>query len=513
MRALRIARFTAVAAAAVLAFALPGRAIASSTMQSSLIDDAQLIYSSPGHAVRVLRQLKALGIDQVKVSVVWSLIAPAANSAHRPAFRATDPAAYPPGAWDRYDRIVNEAQKLGLGVYFMIIPPAPEWAIPRSEPRGQGERLGNAPDPTDFARFVQAVGKRYSGSYGGLPRVDVWGVWNEPDISAWLNPWQRGSEYLEPVLYRGLVNAAWHGLQASGHTPAADTILIGELANSGSLSPLQYVRALYCVGSTLQPLAGGAAAQFGCPGSGSRSAFVAANPLLFDASGFAHHPYSFNEPPDQPYSLSNWITMYNLGPLEAELNGIFSTYGRRRAGGVPLYLTEFGYESNPPNPFVLNSTAQQAAWLNEAEYMAWRYPYVRSLDQFELVDSRPRSDAAPGTRAYWATFQTGLEFADGKPKPALRAFRLPLWLVIATHGPSVAVWGQLRPADHAQRQYGSIEFEAAGSRTFHTISVVQTTNPEGFFLVRVSVPSPGHVRLSWLAPNGVTYHSREAPIG
>jgi hypothetical protein len=511
MPALRLARF-AIAAAAALTLALPAPALASSTLQSSMLDDSQLIYASPNHVLNEMRQIKALGVDQVKVSVVWNLIAPNSMSASRPAFNATDPGAYPLGVWTRYDRVVQDAQQLGLQVYFMIVPPAPLWAIPRGEPLGQGEPLGHAPNPSDFGQFVQALGERYSGSYEGLPRVTFWGIWNEPDISAWLNPWHRGSEYLEPLLYRGLLNAAWNGLQASGHTPATDTILIGELANSGSLSTLQFVRALYCVGSNLRPLSGGAAAHFGCPASGSSAAFVAANPLLFGTGGFAHHPYSFNEPPNRPYSLSNWITMHNLSLLERELDGIFSGYGKLPSGGVPLYLTEFGYESNPPNPFVLNSTAQQAAWINESEYMAWRYPYVRSLNQFELIDSPPRKGTKPGSKAYWSTFQTGLEFASGRPKPALAAFRLPIWLPFAHHGSSVSIWGQLRPADHTQPQYGVIQFAPAGSRSFQTLDVLQTLNPEGFFLIQVAIPSSGSVRLAWLSPGGVVYYSRSVAV-
>jgi hypothetical protein len=395
----------------------------------------------------------------------------------------------------------------------MFVPPVPRWAIPRGEPRNQGESLGNAPNPSDFQQFVQAVGRRYSGSYNGLPRIDYWGIWNEPDISAWLNPWHRGSEFLEPLLYRRLLNAASNGLDFSGHTPATDTILIGELANSGSLSPLAFVRALYCVGGALQPLTGAAAAQYGCPPSGSRTAFVAANPLLFDATGFAHHPYSFNVAPDRPYPLRNWITMHNLGSLESELNGIFSTYGRLPPGGeVPLYLTEFGYESNPPNPFVRNSLAQQAAWLNEAEYMAWNAPYVHSLNQFELIDSRPRTQFPRGTRGYWGSFQTGLEYVGGHAKPSLQAFRLPIWLPVAQHGSNVAIWGQLRPADHTQPQFGAIEFEPAGSASFGVVTVFETVNSEGFFLTHVALSSAGSVRVAWLSPTGAVYYSRVAPV-
>ncbi len=448
------------------------------------------------------------------------VVAPNPNSSRRPKFNAADPGAYPAGAWSRYDRIVQEAQKLGLQVYFMLTPPAPTWAVPRGDKTGQGERLGQAPKSSELRSFAEAAGRRYGGSYGGLPRVSFWSIWNEPNFPAWLNPLHRslrtgGQELLEPPLYRRIVNAGWSGLQASGHTPATDTILIGETSNSGVEAPGDFVRDLYCVDSGLRPLTGTAARQFGCPTSGSRTGFVNSDPGLFEASGFAHHPYSFNVPPNRAYPLSTRYTLHNMGSLEGLLSGIFATYGKQRSGGVPLYLTEFGYESNPPNPFVQNSTTQQAAWLNESEYMAWKDPDVVLLNQFELIDSRPRAHTQPGSRAYWGTFQTGLEFVGGKPKPALAAFRLPIWLPVARHGQSVSVWGQLRLARHATTQHGLIEYERRGSHTWSHSSadVVSTNNTEGFFFAHVPIPSAGAVRLVWLDPSsGLTYFSRVTSV-
>ncbi len=485
------------------------------------MDDNQLIYAKPDRVISQLQQLKALGVDRVKVSLVWSLIAPSSNSSQKPSFDATNPAAYPPGAWDRYDRIVQQAQQLGMGVYFQLTPPVPTWAIPRGQSGTQGERLGHAPDGPAFQQFVQAVGTRYSGSYNGLPRVSFWGIWNEPNFPGWLNPLRArlrggGTELLQPPLYRRILNAAWSGLQASGHTPAGDTILIGEIANSGVQPPADFVRSLYCVGPRLGPLSGKAALGSGCPSKGSRASFIAANPALFNATGFAHHPYSFNAPPDRPYPLRSWITMHNLGSLEGLLNGIFRSYRRLPSGGVPVYLTEFGYESNPPNPFVKNSTAQQAEWINEAEYMAYRDSRVRAFNQFELIDSGPRPHTKPGTRAYWGNFQTGLEFLSGKAKPALAAFRLPLWIPVARHGQKVAVWGQLRPANHSSTQTAVIQYLPKGAKQWtHTQQdVVNTTNREGFFFTRVPIPSAGWTRLAWTDPSsGHTFYSRAVRVG
>ena len=95
------------------------------------------------------------------------------------------------------------------------------------------------------------MARRYTGSYvpqagaTPLPRVNYWGIWNEPNEGAWLNPQWRtvghgGRVLIAPLLYRQLVDAAYGALRATGH--AHDTILIGETASRGWIYPIQFVR-------------------------------------------------------------------------------------------------------------------------------------------------------------------------------------------------------------------------------------------------------------------------------
>jgi hypothetical protein len=549
MRAMGVRRgvlAATIAAACALLCVLPVRALASATQQSILMDDDELIYSSSGHVADRLAQLKALGVDRVKVSVVWSLVAPDASSTQPPHFDATDPGAYPSGAWDRYDRIVTMAAQLGLGVYFQFTPPAPAWALQPGLPRGQGIPLGQAPNASDFGRFVQAVGRRYNGSYssppdtsdpssgislplslpglGGrhvdpppssLPAVSFWSVWNEPNFPSWLNPWYRTlrggqRQMLQPMIYRGLVNAAWRSLAATGHSH--DTFLIGETANFGNLYPVPFIQDLYCLDSRSRPVSGRAATAIGCPTRPSRSGFRSANPGLFAITGFAHHPYGFNVEPSRPYPRRGWITLYNLNSLESVLRGVSRAYGSALGNGIALYLTEWGYKSRPPNPFVKTSTSQQAVWLNEGDFMTFQNRFVRALTQFELVDSPPKAGAPAGTPQYWSTFQTGLLYHDGAPKPSYTAYRLPIWIPHPRHGSRVAVWGQLRPANHTGLQYGEIEYRRAGQHAWSTVREVQTSSPEGFLVAHVPLPAAGTVRLAWLDPSGTTYYSRPVSI-
>lgn len=500
--------------------AVAGRSSASSShLQSILQEDDDLLYTPPKQQYQTLRQIKALGVDVVKVALIWRLIAPAQKATQPPPFNAADPSAYPVGVWNRYDLLVEEAHYLGLKVYFQIDPPAPRWGLSTQFPRGQGKVLGQVPDYDQFNQFVQAVGRRYSGSshdiHGrAIPRVSMWGIWNEPNWRNWLNPIHLDvngiTQTSQPMLYRGLVNAAWRGLEQTGH--GQDTILVGETANVGSVTPIKFVEDMYCVGPTYRALTGAAATAAGCPTSGDRSAFVAANPGLFHMSGYAHHPYAFGIPPAQPSRVATELALFNIPQLERVLNGIFAGYGTSRPGGVPIYLSEWGYVTNPPNPQYQTSLSQQATYLNQGEYLMWREPFVKALAQFLLTDVPPPPTSSPTPSQWLRTFTTGLIFSNGRPKPALAAYRLPIWVPAPRPGRRVLVWGQLRPANHSATQTGMIDFQAQGSSSWRQLAQVSTTSSEGFVLTHVAVPAAGLLRLGWKSPSGPVFYSRSVSL-
>jgi hypothetical protein len=146
----------ALAVACVLTAAVaPAWAVASTTQESLLQDDNELVYASPDHVEAVLAQLASLGVERIRVSVIWALVAPDPMSTTRPNFDATDPAAYPAGAWDRYDVLVTDAQALGLKVDFNFTSPAPYWATARA-PAAVGSKFDKnyLPSATPFGQFV-----------------------------------------------------------------------------------------------------------------------------------------------------------------------------------------------------------------------------------------------------------------------------------------------------------------------------------------------------------------------
>jgi hypothetical protein len=522
-----------------LSGSLPGVARANGTEQSILMDDYAFIYSSPAVVEQNLEQVASLGVTTVKVSMVWSLVAPDPDATSEPDFDATDPADYPAGAWNRYDTLVEDASRLGLRVYFQITAPAPLWAT-TSGATGHAHDWSHGVSASELGQFVKAVGDRYSGSYpvagdgdtqtgttttttattttttpgdgllgtlggspdpgssstpdsGTLPAVTEWGIWNEPNELGWLSPQTKtigGRTVSEsPQVYRQFVNVADTSLQATGH--GLDTILIGETASGGELA---FVQALYCVNSRDVPLTGTAAAADGCPAD--PGTFVQDNPGLFSASGYAVHPYGFTIPPNESYRrVPGTITMARLGVITSGLDRIDSAYSQPT--GMPLYITEWGYKTNPPNPTVTTTLAQQETWLDEGWYMSYAMPRVKAMAQELLYDQPPVAGTAPGTAAYWANFDSGLEYENGEPKPSYDAFRLPLWLPSQRHGDHVRLWAEIRPAAVGQDNAAELQYQAPGRSSWTDVQSLTSGDPDGFISTSVSLPRPGTIRLAW----------------
>jgi hypothetical protein len=503
------------------------RAGSSRVLESVLQDDQYLLARSPSTVSRTLDTLRSLGVDRVRVTARWFDLAPANFSGTKPGgFQPANPASYSPAVWVPFDQLVTLAHARGIGVDLDVTAPGPLWAMQTGAPDPKASTHW-FPSPAEFGAFVTAVGRRYSGSYvppgsgrSPLPRVSFWTIWNEPNQPGWLLPqWRtRGGspQAVSPSAYRALLDAAWSALGAAGHSPRADTILGGELAPEGTeahrtksaIPPMSFLRDLYCVDGAYHPLRGASAATAGCP---SGASFVAAHPALFKATGFAHHPYSFFLPPTTQISDQNFVPLANLNRLENGLDAIFSSYGVDRR--LPLYLTEYGYETNPPNPYRGVTLQVQAQYLDQAQYLAWRDPRVRAMTQFLLYDSAPDVRYRRGSVRYWSTFQTGLLFIDGRRKPSYDPYRLPIYLPaeVARRGSPFTVWGMLRAAPNNTRQQAQVQWRTAGGQ-YRTLQTVSTNDPSGVLTAQLSVPGTGLLRIAWRSPGGAVFYSREATV-
>jgi hypothetical protein len=473
----------------------------------------------------VLDQLKALGVDQLHIYMHWADIAPDPTSMTRPDFDASDPAAYPASAWAPYDTVIRGLAALHVGVDLALVPPPPNWASSKGAPHPRTQPEWK-PSAAEYGQWVRAVALRYSGHYipagasSPLPRVSFWSIWNEPNIGTELAPEINPHTQVEiaPRLYRGLLNAAWSAFQATGH--GHDTILIGEAAPEGgtfkgapglfgAMTPLRFLDALYCVNSGGQPLRGTQAVQRGCPATASASArFAAQNPALFKASGFAVHPYLFYSlPPSEPVpNQPGDFDLATMPAFESTLDRLQRTYGSDAK--LPIWSTEFGYITNPPNTQYTVTPAKAAYYLNWAEYLTWEDPRIKSYDQYLLAD--PPGDAA---------FATGLFTSSGAAKPGYYAFRMPLYLPVTTTTKDhpLDVWGDVRSAPNAARashrpQVVQIQYSSGGGSAFRTVQRVPIIDRHGYFEVRSTFPGSGQVRLAWAPPSGPTEYSRTVDI-
>ena len=503
------------------------------------MDDSELVFGTDEKVEATFSILRSLGVDRVRVSVLWRLLAPAPTSKARPAFGAggaSDPAAYPPAAWDRYDRIVNSARRYGIELLFTVTAPGPFWAS--SDPAREEPMLD--PRPSDFGAFITAVGRRYSGTYvderataaprpGGLPllappppppqpapavlpRVSMWSIWNEPNQPGWLRPQSRraGGRSIpaSPRVFRGLQDAGYAGLLASGH--GGDTLLLAETAPRGALRmspftpmrPLLFIRELYCLDRRLRPYRGSAALRRGCPaGAAGRRRFVADHPGLFRSTGWAHHPYGLEVSPSTVDPQPDQVTLSGLPRLTSTLDRIFRRYRVNRR--LPVWLTEYGYQTNPPDPIIGVSWRRQAAWINEADYLASRYRRVRSVAQFLLIDDGPNRKVGPGDPRYWgSTFQTGLVSLEGARKPAFASYQRAIHTSPSSvrRGGSVRLYGQLRPARNGAPLTADVEFRPTASRRWKRVRRIGVRSLRNNLLVRVRIRRSGSLRLTWRDP-------------
>ncbi len=177
---------------------VPATAEAKPNLLSIMMDDDLLLYRDDATRDARCIRMSELGVDQ--------------RPRHRPVERrrtrrpqdqgagqalpqaeAPHPKAYPELNWDRYDRLVRAARRLGISVYFNVTGPGPAWGHAKAPASQKRNRATWKPKPKEFDKFVQAVGKRYSGRFRDenderviLPKVGVWSIWNEPNQAGWL---------------------------------------------------------------------------------------------------------------------------------------------------------------------------------------------------------------------------------------------------------------------------------------------------------------------------------------
>ena len=355
------ARFALLALIALLA-APAATAVAAQKMPIGFFDDPTFRWS-PNRAEN-LRQASVAGASVIHTTASWAGIAPTkpANAANGddPAYKLAD-----------LDELVFQSGIYGLRV-MIDINGTPKWANGGKAPNVMPTHL------SDLTTFAKMLATRYNGR-SGHGTVALWSVWNEPNLQLFLTPQFVGKKIVGPANYAKLYKAAYAGIKA-GNSLAK--VAIGETSARGRDKPLAGVSASLAPGTFAKYLAK-------VPG------------LKFDA--WAHHPYptSPNLPPTQKVRYPN-VTLSTLPTFEKNLKTSFHR-------SVPVWITEYGHETKPPDPHGV-SYALQAKYAVQALTIAKNDPNVQMFIWFVFHDSAGNP------------WQSGLYSAGGAQKPAYDPF-------------------------------------------------------------------------------------------
>ena len=387
----------------LLATAASGQAFASHS-QLTYFEGSQELLSAKTRP-HAFVQLQSLGVKALRIELHWAAVAPAAASATKPSFEATNPGIY---AWGAYDAVIAEAKRLHWQVLLTITAPVPRWATSNKK-----APYITRPDDKDFKEFMTAVARHFGST------VSLFSIWNEPNHPAFLLPqWNSNGTPASPRIYRGLYQAGYEGLQAGG--PGTPERALRRDRTDG-------------IRQRQEPAAQGKIPR---PAARRRAAGVPARSVVpelpyrkagscgeLQITGYAHHAYT------RPSARRTWTAERDdveIGSL-SRLSNALNLAARAHAipGGVPIYLTEFGVQSKP-NKYLGVSPAQQAEYDAMAEHIAWSNPRVAAFSQYLLKDDP--LGGAPGASVHGgsAGFQTGLEYLNGARKPLYFGWPIPL---------------------------------------------------------------------------------------
>jgi hypothetical protein len=370
-------RVTLFALACVVAACLVASSAQASSGVRYGIQDDAWLEFGPGTLNARLATFKRLGTPLVRFTLHWNEIA------RRRPKNPNSPRdrAYD---WRRPDKVLHGLRRHGLMPVLTLVG-TPAWA--------NGRRSANyaPPRPRDFRGFARAAATRY-------PWVRYWLIWNEPNKRLWLRP-------TKPKIYvRHLLNPGYEGIHAVLRHARVAGGVTGPRGGSGGVAPVAWVRGMAAAGAKLD--------------------------------AYAHHPYPVT-PVETPSSggcrTCPTITMATIRKLLILVKRYF--------GPKPIWLTEYGYQSNPPDTFLGVPLKRQANMVSLAAMRAWRLPRVRMLFQYLYRDE-----------AVMSRFQTGLVFANNRAKPSLQGYRLP-FAQMQRQGSKAVVWGQIRDGRSGRKPY------------------------------------------------------------
>ena len=332
--------------------------------------------------------------------------------------------------WTRADALLDGLHEHGIAPLVTLYG-TPGWAN-----GGKSENWAPTSKWT-FAGFARRVAERY-------PFVHMWTIWNEPNQRRWLRPTSPRT-YVQQLLNPAV--AAIH--HASPRSLVAGGVTAPRGSNGG-VSPVDWI-------------------------SGMAKAHA-------HMDAYAHNPYPLR-PGETPTGGGcdhcTTITMATLPRLLRDVQRAFGIHMR-------IWLTEYGYQTNPPDRLLGVSYASQARYVGEAALRAFEEPRVDVLVHYLIYDE-------PNP----ARWQSGVYTTAGTRKPALQALRFPL-AERSRHGRRTVLWGQVRPGGREtyrlQRWTGKQWVAVGGS---------YRTTTRGYLSRTVNAGRGGRYRL-WV-PSAHTY--------
>ena len=373
--------------------------------------------------------------------------------------RPVDPTNPGSSAYDfsSVDPTVRGASPRGLKV-LLTVNHAPAWAEgpgrPADAPAGSWR-----PNPADLADFTQALAARYSGNFDPdgagpqppLPAAQGIQVWNEPNSSDWIAPQYEGKQIVGGNLYRDMLNASYRAIKqvnpnmqvvVGGTDPYGDPPGGPYPPNVQRTRPVQFWQQVLCVqGKKVKKTKKGKKAKQkyvrskGCPST-----------AMFDV--FAHHPIDNTGGGPLRHGPSRFdASTPDLGRVVDVLRAAERLGTVSPAGKHPVWVTEFWWDSKPPNS-VGAPLLTQARWIEQSMYLFWKAGASAAIS-FQIADSTLRPNEHAG-------LQAGVYFTDGRPKPSLTAFRFP-FVTSRINRNTLEAWGKSPEAGklRIQRQQGS----------------------------------------------------------
>ncbi len=452
--------------AALLALAAPAGAQAARPLALGFLDG--VFATDAAERGPWLTRASDSGSDILRIDIGW----PAGT-------KPTDPRnpADPAYGFTRADAAIADATSRGLRVLASFTG-APRWAEGPGRPATADEGSWK-PDPVALEGYGAALARRYSGSFPDparpgrpLPRVDAFQPWNEPNLDKYLAPQWSGGKTFAPAHYRAMLSAFYRGVKsvrASALVVSGGTAPFGDpVANGNRIMPARFVREMLCLRQSKGRLLGTS-----CP-----------DPARFDV--LAHHPYSVGAPTRTALNPDD-VSIPDIGKLTRLLRAAERTGGALPRKRHRMWATEVSYDSSPPDPQGV-PVAQHARYLEQAFYLLWKQG-VDTITWFQIRDQLPQP-------SYAATNQSGVYFADGRAKPAQRAFAFPLVAERASRA-ALRVWGRAPVA-------GSVRIERRVGARWRLVRAVRATR-HGTFLVRIAARERTSLRARIGAKTSLTW--------